>query len=436
MDDFTLSTCDGTIDNIPASVPGYINTDLMSAGIISSNPYYRYNELELSWVTKQCWIYSSILPDDLVQQAISQSSSDSDCFLILSLENVDVTATIHMNNILITKKMLQNSFRPHSLLIPTAHLVDSKNILTITMHSTLNVALEQARKYPYDVPATENYNVWAEPSHRNFVRKTGSDMGWDWGPAYVATGLFGDITLGLYKPEGTMSSLSAHFSSLNINDKSVEIEIRVHIKDMYALEEWDVESVFDIELNGVLMDTVHLSTNARDAESYKINTNTKTNTNTNTNIVENTYVLSTIRVVGDDFHLWWPRGYGEAYLYSLDVTRRVSYLVNGNRIGSGSGNGKDTQTDTQTQVLHKRIGIRSVELIQEPIPASNPNPNPTNTGSSNVDVDVEVDARVSALYTVEPTSFYFRINNVDVFAFGANFIPIDSFQSRVTDADR
>lgn len=414
LSDFTLATCDGSISNVAASVPGYINTDLMSAGVISSNPYYRYNELDMSWVAKQCWVYSTILPDELVVQARSLSQND---VLVLSMENVDTAASVHINNHDVTKEMLQNSFRPHSITIPCAYLKASDNVLSITMHSTLNVASEISKNYPYDVPATENWNVWAEPSHRNFVRKAGSDMGWDWGPAYVATGLFGEVHIGLHKPEGTMYSLGAYFSKVSLQDKVAEIELSVQIKDMYGMANIDVESLFEIKLNGKLVRTVRLPTNA----------DVMASTATDVALEEHRYILTTIRIEGDDFQLWWPRGYGEPYLYSIDITRRCIYA---DKHGSAERNLSAT-IGNEPQTLHKKIGIRTVELVQEPISASL-----SKELRYEVNSEIGLEAQRLGLYTVEPTSFYFRINNVPIFAFGANFIPIDSFQSRVTDADR
>lgn len=55
----------------------------------------------------------------------------------------------------------------------------------------------QAAAYPYDVPATRNFNVWAESSHRSFIRKAGSDFGWDWGPAFITCGITGSAYLEL-----------------------------------------------------------------------------------------------------------------------------------------------------------------------------------------------------------------------------------------------
>jgi beta-mannosidase len=79
-------------------------------------------------------------------------------------------------------------------------------------------------------------------------------------------------------------------------------------------------------------------------------------------------------------HLWWPNGYGAQHFYHIDL----SAVVDGKeqfRIG-------------------RRIGLRQVELQRRP----------------------EDDGE----------SFRFRVNNVPVFCKGANWIPADSFLSRLT----
>ena len=66
------------------------------------------------------------------------------------------------------------------------------------------------------------------------------------------------------------------------------------------------------------------------------------------------------------------------------------------------------------QVMKRRIGVRHIELVQD-------------------EVD-EVDDTTND--ETKSTAFYFRINHVTVMARGANMIPLDVFQSRVTKADR
>lgn len=47
-----------------------------------------------------------------------------------------------------------------------------------------------AESYPYFV---QGGGIYFNYSDRNFVRKPQSDFGWDWGPAFVPTGIWNSI---------------------------------------------------------------------------------------------------------------------------------------------------------------------------------------------------------------------------------------------------
>ena len=91
------------------------------------------------------------------------------------------------------------------------------------------------------------------------------------------------------------------------------------------------------------------------------------------------------RFVVPDPELWWPNGYGAQPLYRLETT-----LVRG-----------DTALDRREQ----RVGLRRLRLLQEPV-AGEPG-----------------------------TSFAFEINGLPIFCGGANWIPADSFTTRLTPRD-
>ncbi|KAJ0108342.1 hypothetical protein J7T55_005319 [Diaporthe amygdali] len=98
------------------------------------------------------------------------------------------------------------------------------------------------------------------------------------------------------------------------------------------------------------------------------------------NEAENTFKCHPFEL--DNPQLWYPHMYGKPEQYTL----KVELLLAGKVV------------DSQT----KRIGFRHCELIQEP----------SGTGVG--------------------TSFYFRVNNVNVFAGGSCWIPADSFLSRIS----
>lgn len=436
LNNWMLSSCDGKFAGIPANVPGFVNTDLMAAGIISSNPYFRYNELNMSWVAKTCWLYSSTGIDFAQFQLVDAHSVP----IVLNLENVDTIADIYFNDVQIGS--CENSFRPHAFEIPSYLIRESDgevNSVSIKMHPALNAAMEKAAQYPYTVPETENWNVWAEPSHRNFIRKTGSDMGWDWGPAFVATGLFGEVSLD-QAAEGRMEHLIVH-STVDLEAETASLEVFVDLGGIIMDQQLPIKSTFEVFLQDKKLPEFTVTVMSNDASSRWIDSGDD----------HQMMKLGVVNITQDNFHLWWPRGYGEAYLYSIRVVRHYSYSY-------FHKHGHDTSF-SGVQVITRDVGLRVVELIQDPmVETGSPTTTPSTDNANAYDQSTASFAastgfrskstpgtaaetlnsrsNLGALYTVPAASFYFKVNNVPIFCLGANFIPIDSFQSRVTDADR
>lgn len=65
----------------------------------------------------------------------------------------------------------------------------------------------------------------------------------------------------------------------------------------------------------------------------------------------------------------------------------------------------------EIQRWNGKVGLRSVELVRDPIPSEKPNPHAGTTPGE---------------------TFYLRINGLSLSVKGANVIPFDTFRSRVS----
>jgi len=49
--------CDDFLTKVSAKVPGGVYSDLLNAEILTSDPYYRFNDQEYLWVAQENWTY-------------------------------------------------------------------------------------------------------------------------------------------------------------------------------------------------------------------------------------------------------------------------------------------------------------------------------------------------------------------------------------------
>eukprot|EP01114_Cavostelium_apophysatum_P010650 TRINITY_DN2464_c0_g1_i1.p1 TRINITY_DN2464_c0_g1~~TRINITY_DN2464_c0_g1_i1.p1 ORF type:complete len:818 (+),score=180.58 TRINITY_DN2464_c0_g1_i1:25-2478(+) len=332
-----LTNSNGSV-SLDGEVPGNVHTDLIRAGLID-DPYYRYNDVVYRWVAMDDWTYSRTFT--LTSDIMSQKE------ILLWCEGLDTAASIRVNGFLVGEA--NNMFRRWIYNISSI-AVTGDNTIEVSFISAFSYAESQKNAYPYFVPAFDATDLYSGIYNRQWIRKEQCSFAWDWGPAFTPQGIWQPIGIVAY------STAFINYVSPQVLPGSAPNDFTVKVQ---------------VVLQASVSTNVIITANVADQqqkETFAVVPG------------ENSLIVS---VNVEDVDLWWPRGYGAATLYELDVT---VYDQNGNAI------------DSRT----KQIGFRTAELITDAIPGQN--------GSA----------------------MYFQINGVPIFAKGANWIPADSFESRVT----
>lgn len=304
-------------ESVPATVPGVVHTDLLTAGLIP-DPYVDDNESRLAWIGRSDWTYCTRFD----APAVEAENHD------LVAEGLDTVARVVLNGVeLGTTANQHRTYR-----WPVAALLRAEgNELEVTFRSPIAYAEDRERVLG------ERPHSYVHPF--NTIRKSACNFGWDWGPALV--------TSGIWRPIGIESWSGVRIASVR---PVVGIDGDARRVDVHVDLEWgDAASDVDVvaEVAGV-----------RAAIAASVGTSSVV-----------------VPLTATDAELWWPRGYGAQPLYELTV-----------RAGE--------------ERWSRRIGFRTAEL------------------------DVEANA--------DGSPFSVIVNGRPVYVRGANWIPDDTFFSRIT----
>lgn len=289
---------DATGDLYPATVPGVVHTDLMAAGIID-RPYYRENEREYAWIAEHSWTYTRMFEVDEASMGFEAQ--------YLVFDGLDTFAEIRLNGVFLGET--DNMFRRYTFDL-TSLLRAGRNELEVTFHSPTAQAAAIAKQIPYKIPYTGEREWFITDTHRNLIRKCQCHAGWDWGPAFLTSGIWKNVTL--YAIDGLriedVKPLQFH------TDNHVNVQTALYL-DVVSEDTYEIT----VSLAGVeRKETLNLPPGKR------------------TVIVE---------LELENPALWWPLGYGAQNLYQLDVAISASGKI---------------------IARHPlRIGLRQVELVRE-----------------------------------------------------------------------
>lgn len=325
---------------IPATVPGCNFTDLFAAGAIV-DPFFGANETQLQDIELSDWVYQCQF--DFSAAELKQGQ------WLLQADGLDTFCEVRLNGVLLGET--DNMFVPWSFVLNDALQLGS-NQLELTFRSPILRArpLQQAAGLIY--PAE---NDKSDDKLSVFVRKAPCHFGWDWGPRFVSSGIWRPIALQCV-PLGQI--VDSHATVVSVSETKAELVIEAELELGTAAELQLAE--LQLELSCDLLHCSQIVTVTPKAGCQRLQ----------------------FKVVVENPQLWWPAGFGEAFLYPFVLRLQV-------------GGATVTQQDLP-------VGIRQIEVINEP--------------------------------DADGVSFYLKVNGVPLFCKGANYIPADVFPAQISKA--
>lgn len=306
---------------LETSVPFSVYHDLFTHGEID-DPYYRDNAEAAMELSRDDYTYRCHFD---VEPEIFSSEK-----ILLHFDGVDTLADIYLNERLLGSTY--NMHREWEFAVKDC-LKEKENLLEIRFHSPIVYMEEQVEKNGSIPSNTDTLDGF------NYLRKANCMSGWDWAPKLPDMGIFRPVTL------------------LGISKERI---LGVLIRQKH--EEGKVTLSFDVDT---------MAGRAGDVAQYRVRV-----TAPNGEVFAEE--ASPKELVINNPMLWWPRGYGEQYLYTVRV---------------------EAMTDGILQdVWERRIGLRTMGM------------------------KIEKDQWGE--------SFAHEVNGVAVFAMGADYIPEDCLLPR------
>jgi len=376
---WSLRSADGVYADIcPARVPGDILTDLMRARIIN-DPYFDQNFL----TERRIWMGPLISNETTATPQLEQRTrtwiyttefflpDDENTIKVLVVEGIKMGATLALNGVPLAN--VTNQFRRYLVPLPAEALEKGKHFCDARHH---------------------NLTVTFDPSIGTDGRFMACSGGWDWAPYSRAGDERGSrvFTFGITQP-----LYIATIDAVTITDVIAKI---------YYLGPYPRQPLLDgpagdflvrvqVHLRCLVNSTAQQFIRARSQFSDEIVRLPLPRLEGGSDHV----LLLNMTVAKDDIDLWWPNGLGRQPLYNLDIA-----IENPDSVFTQGW-------------MRKRVGFRTVALVTV-----------NDTDDAVVNDAIENKREGSGSH-----GMYFRINGAVVWSRGANVVPMDQLEGRLTD---
>lgn len=317
--------------SVPAQVPGNVEMDLVRAGV-EKDPFYGENLYALRKYEFYQWWYTRCVqvPRDFSGQKY-----------VLRFEGLDDVADVYVNGAHVGHS--ENMFVAQSFDVTDVLQPGQSNQIAVRICSALNHA--RKAQFPIVCSGGERSDEFTR------LRKAPSSFGWDIMPRIPSAGLWRGVFLDAL--DATRLT-EVYYATAGIDRRGVRLAYR------YRFETDDpmIEG-FSVRIRGVCGKSCFF------AEQRAL------------------FVSSHGEIIVENPQLWWPKGYGEANLYTVTMELVKDGVV----------------MDSRTE----RIGLRRIQIDHVMKPG-------------------------------DAGEFLIRVNGCPILAKGSNWVPLDAMHSR--DAQR
>lgn len=205
----------GDIEWLPATVPGSVNTDLLSNGKIP-DPFFRQQFLASQWVENEDWEYSCRFTVD--KEMLERDQIE------LVFEGLDTFANVSLNNIPVLHAC--NMYRQWKAEVKQ-HLKEGENILWVHFQSPVKTGEKYLQLAQLTYPASnEKSGIKVSP----FIRRAPYTFGWDWCPRIVGCGIWKPVYLNGWN---TATIEHVHIVPVSITEERAFIKAEIILKGAY-----------------------------------------------------------------------------------------------------------------------------------------------------------------------------------------------------------
>lgn len=338
-----------------AEVPGSVYGTLLKLGKMP-DPYYRDNELDATKLMENDFVYETDM--EITQEMLACDG------VILRFEGIDTLGEVYLNDTLLGH--VENMHRVWEYDIRQLAKVGA-NTICVLLHSPIKYIKEENEKV---FTGGSNEAMSGYPH----LRKAHCMYGWDWGPRLPDAGIFRRVSLQLVDSARLDSVYviqhhqGPHMQELCFEESRVQEPLSVPVPEMRG-------GSLQVQVDSVRLEMqMDLEVFREDEEISAVITVTSPDGTVYGQSSDGSITIKHPR-------LWWPNGYGEQPLYTVQAL----LLGSDGRL---------------LDVWERQIGLRTMTM------------------------DIRKDQWGN--------QFAHQVNGVDIFAMGADYIPEDNLLSRVT----